>query len=76
MGKLGPSCAGTALVVEHAGRQQIIMNGQKFARSYDLETGEELWRCPGQTVRPIGSPPLASRSVAGTTFLGCAPMPI
>jgi outer membrane protein assembly factor BamB len=46
----------TPLVVEHAGRKQIVMNGQKFARGYDLETGDELWRCDGQTVRPICSP--------------------
>ena len=38
------TCWATPLVVEHAGRQQIIMNGQKFARSYDLDTGEELPR--------------------------------
>lgn len=50
----------TPLVVEHAGRRQIIMNGQKFARGYDLETGEELWRCDGQTVRPICSPATAN----------------
>lgn len=43
----------TPMVVEHEGRQQIIMNGRNFARSYDLETGAELWRCSGQTVRPI-----------------------
>ncbi len=54
------TCWATPLVVEHSGRQQIIMNGQKFARSYDLETGDELWRCSGQTVRPIGSPAFAN----------------
>ena len=32
------------------------MNGQNFARSYDLETGKELWRCGGQTERPCASP--------------------
>ena len=32
------------------------MNGQNYARAYDLETGKELWRCGGQTVRPIASP--------------------
>jgi outer membrane protein assembly factor BamB len=51
-----PTGWATPLVVEHDGRKQVIMNGQKFARSYDLETGEEIWRCTGQTVRPIGSP--------------------
>ncbi|MFN9719242.1 MAG: PQQ-binding-like beta-propeller repeat protein [Planctomycetota bacterium] len=51
-----PTCWATPLVVEHEGRQQVIMNGQTCARSYDLETGKELWRCSGQTERPCASP--------------------
>lgn len=31
------------------------MNGQNYARGYDLETGKELWRCGGQTDRPCPS---------------------
>lgn len=50
-----PSCWATPLVVEHAGRKQVIMNGQTCARAYDLDTGEELWRCGGQTQRPVAS---------------------
>ena len=42
------------------------MNGQKFARSYDLETGKELWRCGGQTERPVASP-VAEK---GLVFIG------
>lgn len=51
-----PSCWATPLVVEHAGKKQVIMNGQTCARAYDLETGKELWRCAGQTERPCASP--------------------
>ena len=51
-----PSCWSTPLIVEHGGKKQIIMNGQTCARSYDLETGQELWRCRGQTQRPVASP--------------------
>lgn len=51
-----PTAWGTPLVVEYAGRKQVIMNGQNAARSYDLETGRELWRCGGQTRRPIATP--------------------
>jgi outer membrane protein assembly factor BamB len=51
-----PSCWATPLVVEHAGRKQVVLNGQTCARSYDLETGKELWRCGGQTERPCASP--------------------
>ena len=50
-----PTCWATPLVAEFAGKKQIIMNGQSFARSYDLETGKELWRCTGQTERPVAS---------------------
>jgi outer membrane protein assembly factor BamB len=43
-------------VVEHEGKKQIIMNGQNCARAYELDTGQELWRCGGQTQRPVASP--------------------
>ena len=43
-------------MVEHAGRKQVVLNGQNAVRSYDLETGRELWRCGGQARRPIASP--------------------
>lgn len=56
----------TPLVVESAGRKQIVMNGQNLARSYDLESGKELWRCGGQTARPISSPVAAN----GLVFVG------
>jgi outer membrane protein assembly factor BamB len=51
-----PSCWGTPLVVEHGSTKQVVMQGQNFARSYDLETGTELWRCAGQTFRPVATP--------------------
>ena len=50
-----PTCWATPLVAEFAGKKQVIMNGQSFARSYDLDTGKELWRCAGQTERPVAS---------------------
>lgn len=50
-----PSCWATPLAVEVNRRKQIIMNGQNYARAYDLETGDELWRCGGQTQRPVAS---------------------
>ncbi len=51
-----PTCWATPLIVEHDSQKQIIMNGENYARSYDLETGKELWRCGGQTQRPVASP--------------------
>lgn len=50
-----PTCWATPLVVEVDGSQQVVMNGQNCARAYDLETGNELWRCAGQTARPAAS---------------------
>jgi outer membrane protein assembly factor BamB len=46
----------TPLVVEHNGRAQVIVNGKERIRSYDLETGKELWSCGGMTPNPIPSP--------------------
>ena len=62
---------GTPLVVDHAGKSQVITTGEKFARGHDLATGEELWRCTGQTGRPIASP-VASHGIAivGSGFRG------
>ena len=51
-----PTCWATPLIVEHDGKHQVIMNGQNFARSYDLETGDEIWKCGGQTERPVACP--------------------
>jgi outer membrane protein assembly factor BamB len=50
-----PTCWATPLVVQHDGKQQVVMNGQNMARSYDLQSGKELWRCGGQTERPVAS---------------------
>lgn len=50
-----PTCWATPLVVDHADGKQVVMNGQTFARGYDLATGKELWRCGGQTERPCAS---------------------
>lgn len=65
------TCWATPLVVEHAGHKQVVMNGQKIARAYDLETGKELWHCNGQTERPAASPVAADGLVyVGSGFRG------
>lgn len=46
----------TPLVVEHAGRQQVIVNAMNRVRSYDLETGKIVWEGPGTTMNVIPSP--------------------
>lgn len=50
-----PTCWATPLVVDVNGQRQVVMNGQNYARAYDLESGKELWRCDGQTERPAAS---------------------
>ena len=51
-----PTTWATPLVVEHAGRTQVITNGTVRVRSYDLATGELIWECGGQATNPIPSP--------------------
>jgi outer membrane protein assembly factor BamB len=57
-----PTTWATPLVVVHKGRTQVIVNGTNRVRSYDLETGEVIWQCGGQTVNAIPSP-LAAEGV-------------
>lgn len=62
-----PTCWATPLVVaDPGGVVQVVMNGQKAARGYDLESGRELWRCGGQTERPCAS----AVAVDGTAYVG------
>ena len=50
----------TPLVVEHKGQTQVIVNGTKRIRSYDLKTGTEIWECAGMTTNAIPSPVTAN----------------
>ena len=50
-----PTSWATPLAVEHDGKIQIVMNGENKARSYDAESGKEIWSCGGQTQRPCAS---------------------
>ncbi|MEM9186802.1 MAG: PQQ-binding-like beta-propeller repeat protein [Planctomycetota bacterium] len=61
-----PTCWATPLVVDAGGTKQVVMNGQNYARAYDLASGEEVWRCGGQTARPVASPVAG----AGLVFVG------
>jgi outer membrane protein assembly factor BamB len=45
----------TPLVVEHKGRTQVIVNATNRVRSYELETGKELWQVGGMTTNAIPS---------------------
>ena len=58
-----PTSWATPLIVEHAGRTQVITNGTNRVRSYDLATGAVIWQCGGQSVNAIPSPILAGETV-------------
>ena len=46
----------TPLVVEHAGRAQVITGAMRGVRAYDAETGQIVWETAGLTMNPIPSP--------------------
>jgi len=46
----------TPLVVEHAGKKQIVVSATKRIRGYDLLTGTQLWECAGLTDNVVSSP--------------------
>ncbi|MFC1608070.1 PQQ-binding-like beta-propeller repeat protein [Candidatus Latescibacterota bacterium] len=46
----------TPLVIEHNGKKQVVACAIRRVRSYDLETGAELWDTRDMTAGPIPSP--------------------
>jgi outer membrane protein assembly factor BamB len=63
----------TPLIVEHGGRQQVVINATGNVRSYDLATGKELWSSSGQTVNAIPTPVATADTVYVTSgFRGAA----
>ena len=53
----------TPFIVKHKGQTQVIVNGTKRVRSYDLENGAELWQCAGMSINAIPSP-IAANGIA------------
>ncbi len=56
----------TPLIVEHAGKPQVIVSATKRVRSYDLATGKELWQASGLSRNVVASPVAAN----GMVFVG------
>ena len=50
-----PTNWGTPIVVENGDQKQVVITGQTKVRAYDLESGEEVWSCGGQTQRPCAT---------------------
>ena len=46
----------TPVIVEVNGRSQAILPGTTASIGYDLETGDEVWRCTGMTTNAIPTP--------------------
>lgn len=44
------------LVIEHGGRMQVVVSATARVKSYDIETGEELWECGGLGLNTIPAP--------------------
>ena len=55
----------TPLPIEDNGKIQIVTSATNLIRSYDLETGDVIWQCSGQTRNVIPSP------VAGFGMVYC-----
>jgi outer membrane protein assembly factor BamB len=51
-----PSNWSTPLVLEHEGKTQVVVNGTRRARGYDLASGQVLWECGDLSVNAIPSP--------------------
>ena len=51
-----PSGWATPVVVEYAGKTQVITNASNKVRSYDLSNGDVLWSCGGQVANVTPSP--------------------
>ena len=60
-----PSSWATPLPVEVNGKIQVVTSATNLIRSYDLQTGEQIWQCAGQTRNVIPSP------VAGFGMVYC-----
>jgi outer membrane protein assembly factor BamB len=46
----------TPLIIEHAGRRQVILAATKKVRSYDVKTGKLIWECAGLGSNVIPAP--------------------
>ncbi|HLJ10757.1 MAG TPA: PQQ-binding-like beta-propeller repeat protein [Planctomycetaceae bacterium] len=57
------------IVVEHAGRPQVIVSGTNRMRGYDLATGAVVWECGGLSSNVVASPVYGDGMVfAGSSY--------
>jgi outer membrane protein assembly factor BamB len=59
----------TPIVVECAGRPQLVISGTNRVRGYDLATGQVIWECGGLSANVVASPVAAGGMVfAGSSY--------
>jgi outer membrane protein assembly factor BamB len=60
----------TPIVVEHAGKAQVVVSGSQRVRSYDLANGKLIWECGGLSVENVVSSPVAGHGMVftGSTY--------
>ncbi len=59
----------TPIVVEHAGKAQVIVPGTNRIRGYDLVSGDRIWECGGLSSNIVASPVYADGVVyAGSSY--------
>ncbi len=63
----GASSWTTPIVVDDGGTPQVIINGSRDVRGYDLTTGSLIWECGGLSVENVVASPVAGN---GMVFSG------
>ncbi len=60
----------TPLVIEVEGKKQIIISGSYRVRSYDFDSGEEIWNCGGLSKENVVATPVYGRGLlyVGSTY--------
>lgn len=59
----------TPIIVEHAGKPQLVISGTHRVRGYDLATGKVIWECGGLSANVVASPVAADGMVfAGSSY--------
>ena len=65
-----PTSWATPIVVEHAGKKQVIISATHAIRAYDLKSGKIIWQCGGLPNNVVASPVAADGIVvAGASYV-------
>lgn len=59
----------TPIIVDHAGRPQVVVSATSRVRGYDLADGRQIWECAGLSRNVVASPVFANGMVyAGNSY--------